>query len=485
MKRSLPHRLRAALGAAAIAMTALILSACRTGPDYAPPRPAGLADTGSAFRRAADLSTEAPVARWWQQLGDAHLDSLVDRALRRSPSIAAARAAVAQARADSARARADLLPTLSATTGYIYADLPSRGGGEDRTRFEYVTQAFDAAWEIDLWGGKARAAERARADAAAVQARLEDAQVALSAEIVRTYVALRARQASLLLVDRRIALESRIGDLESRRAAAGTGTRIAVERAARTLIASRAERAALDADRMVLRDALATLVGDGPGTLDDLPDGSVPLPPATVAVGDPATMLARRPDLKAAERMLAAATAQIGVEQARRLPNISLTGLIGIGGTGLDDAFDPPRLAAVALPRLSWSFLDFGRSAARVRGAKAGRDVALARYQAAVLAALQDAEAALTRYGAARALLGHAVADRAAATRLSGLQSMRAKAGTIAQKDALEDERQALDAGLAQVNRQAEMTIAYAALAKALGLGWMADDGAPKDGAAS
>src|SRR6201999_1777934 len=137
-----------------------------------------------------------------------------------------------------------------------------------------------------------------------------------------------------------------------------------------------------------------------PGALDEELAASrpVPLPPAQVAVGDPAALLLRRPDIRAAERRLAARTAQIGQAEAARFPKLSFLGLLGLGGSKLSDVFDIDNRTEVFAPRLTWSFLDFGRNAARVQEANADRDEAEAQYRTTVLAALRDAEDALARF---------------------------------------------------------------------------------------
>jgi outer membrane protein TolC len=183
-------------------------------------------------------------------------------------------------------------------------------------------------------------------------------------------------------------------------------------------------------------------------------------------------MLARRPDIRAAERQLAAASAQIGIEEARRFPQVSLFGLIGIGGTSAGDVFDSSQILTGALPSLSWNLFDFGRTRAAVQGAEAGRDVARADYDAAVLAALQDAEASLARFGAARTAFGQSEGAARNAATIAGLQDQRADAGTIARGEALEAHRQAIDARLAEADRRASVTLAFVALVKSLGLGW-------------
>jgi outer membrane protein TolC len=189
-------------------------------------------------------------------------------------------------------------------------------------------------------------------------------------------------------------------------------------------------------------------------------------------VGDPAAMLARRPDIRIAERQLAAATAKIGMERAKRFPTVSFMGLIGIGGTSGGDLFDVSKLSTIALPRLSWNFLDFGRGAAAVRSAEAGRDAALMEYRGRVFAALQDAEASLARYGAARIGLARAASGAGHAREIARLQALRSKAGTAPPSEALEAQHQAIESQMAEAAARADLTQGYVALAKALGLGW-------------
>lgn len=462
---------------------ALALAACTSGPDYAPPAaPVSKALSAGTFIRAEAASADAaaPLARWWQGLGDAQLDALVAKALAEAPGLAAAEARLRAARAGLAATRTSLLPSAGASMIYAHAGLPAGaiGSGAEAggsSGINLFNAGFDAQWEADIWGGKRRDIERVAAEAGEAEARLADAQVALSAEIARSYVALRGQQARLALLGERHSLETRLIEGARLRFAGGTAPRQPLEAAQAQALRTEAEQAGAAAEIAVLTDALAVLTGQAPGELAELTSGSIPLPPASVAVGDPAAMLARRPDIRAAERQLAAATAKIGVEKAKRFPTVSFMGLIGIGGTSAGDIFDTSKLSTIALPRLSWNFLDFGRGAAVVRGAEAGRDAALADYRGQVLAALQDAEGALARYGAARTALARWSGGLGHASEIARLQALRARAGTAPSTEAIEAQRQAIDARLAEAAARANLTQAYVALAKALGLGWQVE----------
>ena len=464
-------------GALAAFALLLGLAACKSGPDHVPPpAPASKALASGAFLRAGDLPNAPVPTKWWEGLGDGQLNALVAKGLAEAPGPAAAEARLRQARAGLASTRAGLLPSGGASLLYAHAGLPEGAiGGGGSSDINLFNAGFDAQWEADIWGGKRRDVERAEAEAGAAEARLADAQVMLSAEIARSFVALRGGYARLALLGERHALEARLVEIARRRFAGGTAPRQPLEAALARVLQTEAERAGVTAEVAVLNDALAVLTGQAPGELIALSSSRIPLPPAEVTVGDPAAMLARRPDILMAERQLAAASARIGMEQAKRFPTVSFMGLIGIGGTSGGDLFDVSKLSTIALPRLSWNFLDFGRSKAAIAGAEAGRDAALADYRGQVLAALQDAEGALARYGAARTALARWTSGAGHAREISRLQALRSRAGTLHPADAIEAQRQAIDVQLAEASARADLTLAYVSLAKALGLGWQND----------
>jgi outer membrane protein TolC len=230
------------------------------------------------------------------------------------------------------------------------------------------------------------------------------------------------------------------------------------------------------------------LAGAAPGTLDGelghagpaMVD-AVPLPPASVPVGDPAGLLRRRPDIRAAERTLAARTAQVGQAEAARFPHLTLLGLIGIGGTHLSDLARLDDYSAIAAPRLTWNVLDFGRNRARVDQAEGVRAEAEAQYRAAVLDALRDAEDALARFRQGRTTVATVARARAAAAQAATLTQARQRAGTASLIDVLDTERQLLAADQDLAAARAALTGDFISLQKALGLGWA--DGAPAGGA--
>ncbi|SFR91342.1 efflux transporter outer membrane subunit [Sphingomonas jatrophae] len=468
------------------ALLALALAGCTTGPDYAGPPPAAPnAAAGGAFRRAGDgLTTAEPVlARWWEALGDPTLNALEARALAANPDIAVASARLRQARAEFRTQRANRLPNVNASALYAHARVPGLdlgseeeggGGGGGTSSLNVYNLGFDSSWEVDLFGGTARAIEAARAGADAAEARLADAQVSLTASVAEAYLNLRDRQARFALNQAIIARQEQALALTRQRLAAGTVTQAEVERLVQALDGSRADITPLRAQRDSYLDLLATLTGTEPG-VEDAALGTVqpvPLPPEQVAIGDPAALLQRRPDIRAAERTLAADTARIGQARAARFPRLSFMGIVGIGGSRLTDLTKLDDLAAIAAPQLSWGFLDFGRNRARITKAEAVRDESEARYRGAVLTALRDAEGALSRFGASRVTLASLARAERSAGAVASLARQRYAAGTGTLIEQLEAEQRQMQAEQALIQARANLTLSYVAIAKALGLGW-------------
>ncbi|PTD19009.1 efflux transporter outer membrane subunit [Sphingomonas fennica] len=459
---------------------ALLAAGCTMGPDYAGPQPLAAAKApGAAFARAdTGFSAEAPLARWWESLHDAVLDDLVRQALAANPDARVAEARLRQARSALRLERANGSPNVNAQAVYAHAHLPGVdfGGEGDSgdTNLNLYNLGFDASWEIDLFGGQRRKVEAARAEAEAAGARLADAQVSLSAEVAQAYVNLRDRQERIALSRQSITMLEQMVDLARQRRDRGTASQLDVDRLEGQLEQAKADVAGLDAEQDAYLDELATLTGAAPGTLDARlrTPGALPLPPAAIAIGDPAALIRRRPDIRAAERTLAADTAKIGAAKAARFPRLSLMGIIGIGGTSFSDLTHLDDFAAIAAPQLSWSFLDFGRNKARVGQAEGVRDEAEAQYQGAVLAALRDAEDALSRFRNRRIAVATLARAEALATRTAGLSRDRYRAGTITLTDLLDAERQQLAARQRLSAAKAGLTGDFIAIQKALGAGW-------------
>lgn len=457
---------------------AALLSGCTTvGPNYTgAPNAAPDASARSGFVRASKASPLAPAARWWESLGDPVLNQLVEDALASAPSLAAANARVAQSRASLAASKTAALPQINTSFAAPYINVPGNlvGNGGGRDEINAYNLGFDASWEIDLFGGTRRKVEAANARAEAAEAGAADARVTLSAEIARAYVGLRARQAIYGLQQRQVEIDQSQVGLARERLAAGTAPAQPLNAAEAQAFASEADLAKTGAEAAVLLDQLAVLTGREPGALDPVlaRSAAVPLPPAQVPIGSPSELLRRRPDIRMAERQLAAANADVGAKIADKFPKISFLGLLGLGGQNIGDVLDPGNIVGIALPQIKWSLFDGGRANRQVEVAKGAYAEAEAKYRQSVLGALQDAESSLTRFGAQRIALARALDAEQRAKNTKKLQGQRFAAGTASRVDNLTAERQSLQAQMVAANARAELTTGFIAVEKALGLGW-------------
>lgn len=465
---------------------ALVLSACTVGPKYVgPPRTLSDASGATGFKRGGDSALPAApgVADWWTQLNDPTLNELEARALAGNPNIAVAEARLRQARGSLRLERANQAPSGSASATYLHARVPgidlgsaASGGAASDTganAVDFYNLGFDTSWEVDLFGGRRRSVQAARAQAQGAEANVADAQVSLTADVAHAYVNLRDRQRRIALSQASAQMQQQMLTLTQQRFDRGAASALDVERLRGQVEAINGQIVPLQAELESYLNALAVLTGQEPGSLDaQLSTATpVPLPPAQVAVGDPAALLQRRPDIRAAERQLAQRTAQIGVAEANRFPRLNIMGLIGLGGTQLSD-ISPDKLVALAAPMLQWNFLDFGRNRARIEQAEGERDEAEAQYRVAVLSALRDAEDSLSRFGHRRETVASLMRSKASADRAATLMRQRFQAGTATLINTLDAERQRVAAEQNLSSGLASLTGDYVSLQKALGLGW-------------
>ena len=196
------------------------------------------------------------------------------------------------------------------------------------------------------------------------------------------------------------------------------------------------------------------------------------MPPATIPVGDPAALIARRPDIRSAERTLASYTAKIGQAEAAKFPSVKFMGIIGLGGTDPSDLTKLDDFTALLAPQLSWNFLDFGRNRARVAQADAARDEAEAQYRQTVLGALRDAEDALSRFKYRRIIVATLARAKASADEAAALSAQRYQAGTTTLIDLLDTRRQQIAADQSLSQGETALTGDFISIQKALGLGW-------------
>ncbi|KAF1044049.1 MAG: Toluene efflux pump outer membrane protein TtgC [Herbaspirillum frisingense] len=485
---TMPTQLTTFPAARLIALAAAaLLAGCALGPEYAGPPDAAprAAQSGRFVRADASATAAMPSNRWWEGLDDPLLNSLVQRALEANPNLSVARARLQQSRAALNLEQANAAPTVGASALAAHARLPpvnlaGLNGGSGSSSSGSSTSAnlyslgFDATWEVDLFGAHRRAVQSAGASAEAAEASLADVQVSLAAEVANAYINLRDRQQRLALGEQSVRAQEDMLRLTGQRVERGTASALDQIRIQNQLDGTRADLVPLQADRDAYLNQLATLLGREPGALDGelAAVAPVPLPPAQVAVGDPTSLLRRRPDVRAAERTLAADTAKIGQAEAARYPSLKLFGVIGLGGTHASDLTRLDDFAAIGAPMLSWNFLDFGRAKARVTQAERVRDEAEAKYRQAVLEALRDAEDSLSRFRYGRVTVATVARTKASADRALELASQRYKAGTGTLIEVLDTTRQQLSAQQNLLQAEANLTRSFVGIQKALGLGW-------------
>lgn len=453
-------------------LLALFLAGCAAvGPDYTKPV-VEVPTRWTAPTTGAGTDTVANLAAWWTQLGDATLIRLIERAQDSSLDLRTARAKLREARARRALAGAQSLPTVSASSSA--GRNKSSGKSGTGTSSDHYSAGFDASWEADLFGKLSRGEEAAQADLDAGIADLDAARVSLAAEVALNYVELRAAQARLDIARSNLASQSETLQLTDWRAQAGLATSLDVEQARANVEQTRAQIPTLETSRAEAESRLAVLLGATPGSLAKELAAATPLPvpPERVAVGIPAETLARRPDVRAAERRLAAETARVGVAEAARYPGLTLSASIGLEALNPADLFTRAALAHSLLANLAGTVFDGGRLRQQVEIQNAVQERALVAYESAVLTALEETENALAALANTRrreaALNGAVQASRLAAL----LARQRYTAGSVDFQTVLSTERTLLSTEDSLASARAESVSALIRLYKVLGGGW-------------
>jgi NodT family efflux transporter outer membrane factor (OMF) lipoprotein len=392
-------------GMAAAALASVV--GCTVGPDYHPA--AVRAPAAWSSPETEGLTNSASTASaWWTSFHDAEFDSLIQRAAQSNLDLRVAEARLRQARAVRERSAADFAPTLDSSGSFARArqsqNQPLIGALPlpPNFPFEYsvYNAGFDASWEIDLFGGKRRALQAATAEWQGTMEARNDAMLSLLAEVARNYVELRGGQRRLEIARQDLKLQEEALELTRARFQSGVANELDVTRSAALLAG---QRAAIPPLETAVREAMygiAVLLGQEPGALvaELSPPMPVPPTPPEVPIGLPADLLRRRPDVRRAERQLAAETARIGVAKSDWYPKFSLTGDVGTESVSFSKWFEPGSLFWSIGPSLQWRALDFSRVRAEVRAQTAVQEAALATYEKAVLTSLQEAENALVTY---------------------------------------------------------------------------------------
>lgn len=458
-------------------LAAGLLSACAVGPNYerpaTPPTAAGtFVDPG-----VTKVSTGAVEGEWWRLFRDPVLDRLVVDALAHNTDIRVAAANLKRARALLSEARNQRLPTTDLSASYTRQ---RQGGnavnfpGAQSQEFDFFQAGFDAGYQIDLFGQVSRSIEAARGDLAAAQAGLDAARIAIAAETARTYAQACSFAAQAAVARETAQLQDQTLGLTRRLLESGRGTQRDVDQTLVLAENARSQVPQFEAERRAALYALATLTGRPPAETDAAAAQCIVAPQVSglIPVGDGTALLARRPDVRQAERTLAADTARVGVATAALYPSIRLLGSVTLGAQDIGDLAKSDSFGFSLGPLISWSFPNMGQARSRLRQAEATSEASLATFDGVVLTALREVEQALARYSGEierNVALRRAEAAASNAARIAGLR-FSAGRDTLLQRIDAERDRASARATLAQSN--AALAEAQVALFNALGGGW-------------
>jgi NodT family efflux transporter outer membrane factor (OMF) lipoprotein len=481
-----------------VAALVAMLGACAVGPDYHAPR----LTVPDAFDAAPALAPEptknassgvagkgsgaaVDVASWWRAFGDPELDSLVERAIRSNPDIEIALDRLQEARTQEVVVLGRALPEVGMSAARAYGtghDLtrgriaPPLTAASDSSGLRHIKEAggFDAAWEIDVFGLYRREIEASRYDAQAAAEARNAVLVAVVADVVRAYLDMRGFQMELAAARRAVDTARQTLDFVEARYEGGFTNALDLTLAQRELATLRARLAPLAAQVSAARYTIAVLLGQYPEALAKELESPLVIPPIPpqVEAGLPLDLLQRRPDIREAERQLAAATARIGVATAELFPHLALSGAVGVQEPGLAASVGGGRYIWSAGPFASWNFLDFGTLDALVDIADLRTREQLVAYRATVIYAVREVDAAISEYAAQRDRLNNLGDALAAGQEAEGYASERYRRGLTDFLNVLDAQRQEYELEDQYAAAQTATADAFVTLYKALGGGW-------------
>jgi multidrug efflux system outer membrane protein len=456
-------------------LLALSLAACAVGPDYQKPA----TDAGKSFENAdqPEFKADGVESAWWKQFGDPKLSRLVELAVRNNWDLKTAEANLREARALFLEAGLELLPHVNAHGNYT----STRRSLDALNRRDFVPRdlklynvGFDAFWEVDIFGRLRRGVEAREAEIEAAEADRRDLIVSLVSEVARNYFELRGHQYQLAVARKNAENQAATLNLTRERLEAGIGTELDTARAKAQLDTTLATIPPIDS--LIRQDIhrISVLTGQLPAALtaELLVPAPLPRAPELVHIGQPSDLLRRRPDIRAAERVLAGATSLIGVATADLFPRVTFVGTLALESSSFTGLGAAASEAYNFGPRITWAAFDLGQVYARIKAADARAEASLAQYEQTVLNALEETENALVIYNRARArqaLLAQAADASQKAHQLAHMRFDDGVENFLTVLDAelrlLEDQRQ-----LAQ--SETATATAVVALYKALGGGW-------------
>ena len=425
---------------------------------------AGPVNEGGA--RTAPVSSEEPGTRFWEELGDSTLTSLIGEALDGNPDVHVAQARLRSTRAARRLSTFDFAPTVTARAGFTRQQLAGAqfpGASSALPQQDLWDGGFDASWELDIFGRISRTVRAGGALVSSAREDVYDMQLSLAAEVARTYFELRGAQSELAVATRNAENQRRTVALTEERLAAGRGTAFDTERAKAELSLTLAGTPTIEARIAASQYRLATLLGRSPEALPRAIMTSAELPqlPDVVRVGSPAELVRRRPDVLSAERQLAAETMLVGAARTEYLPRLSIGGSVGYTAAAFDALGNTGTPRFLVGPVISWPFLDIGRVKTRVDEARAHADEAKAHYTSAVLGAIEEAETTIVAYERARARLASLADAARSSAHATELAQLRFQEGAT-------DFLEVLDAQRTLLSAESQLAVGRTAAATAL-----------------
>ena len=467
-------------GSLAIMATAMLwLSGCMmVGPDYIRP-PAPTADVWIETGDPAIRRETTDVSAWWTVFNDPVLNTLVETAYRQNPSLRAAGVRVIEAQARRGIAIGQLFPQQQetfgqATSNEISENRANRGAPGLISDFDDWQVGFDATWELDMWGRFRRSIEATDAELLASVASYDDVLVSLIAEVARNYTLLRTLEGQLAVARDNVAIQQRSFEIADAKFKGGTVTELDSAQAASLLHNTEAQIPSLESSIRQTQNTLCILLGIPPQDLQPMLGGarSIPIPPAEVAVGIPADLLRRRPDIRRAERLLASQSAQIGVAKADLFPRFALFGTISVAAQDFDDLFKSDSLENFGGPSFRWAILNYGRIQNNVRVQDARFQALIGDYENTVLQAQGEVENAIAAYLGTQRQVNFLSSSVASAARAVELAEFQYREGAVDYTRVLNSQQFLVTEQDRLVFTQGSVALNLVAMYKALGGGW-------------
>lgn len=458
-----------------VCLIGMIWAGCAVGPDYKQPK----VEVAPAFANGnqAAYGTNKVAADWWRGFGDAELDRLIDMAAASNLDLRVATANLLQARALRLGTKSDFFPAVNGQASYDNVKY-SRAALFNSSGFsreeEFYEAGFDAAWELDVFGRLRRSVQAATASVQASQAERRDVFVSVSSEVARNYFELRGLQNELAVLHRNADNEEQTLKITQARLDAGSGTDLDVDRARAELNSTLAAIPPAESSLAHAIHRLGVLTGNQPAALNAELQRPEPLPPLPqlTEIGHPADLLRRRPDIRAAERRLAAATAEIGVAVADLFPRVTFNGNIDLQATSFTGLAGPASDTWAFGPSITWAAFDIGHVRSRILASKASAAAQLAQYEKTVLTALEETENALVDYGKIQSRRQKLQASAQASQAAFDLARTRYNEGATDFLTVLDAERVLLDVQDQLAQTDTQVATALIAVYKALGGGW-------------